>query len=389
MITPVLSGRHFLQIPGPSNIPERVLRAMDRGLIDHRGSQIHGLVDELVTGLRRVFGTESGTIVLWAGSGNGAWEASLVNTLAPGDRALAFGNGLFSSRYGDIARKFGVEVDTVDLRWGEAVTPEVIARSLRAQHTAVLLVHNETSTGVTADVGAIRTAIDATGHDPLLLVDGASAVGSLPTRFDDWRADVVLTGSQKGLMTPPGLAICCVSERALERSRTVSTARHFYDWRPFVEAVKGTGFWPATPPTQLFFGLREALRMLEEEGLDEVYNRHFRLAEGVRRAVAAWDLATVCVDPERSSHTITAVNTDGVSSDEVLRLSEERLNLALGMGLGPYRGRGLRIGHLGSLNELEVLATVGGTELALSMAGHPVELGTGVTAAVRWFRERW
>ena len=388
-MTPVLSGRHFLQIPGPSNIPERVLRAMDRGLIDHRGSQIRGLVAELVSGLRRVFGTESGTIVLWAGSGNGAWEASLVNTLSAGDRALAFGNGLFSTRYGDIARKYGVEVDTVDMRWGEAVTPEVITGSLRAEHAAVLLVHNETSTGVTADVGAIRTAIDATGHDPLLLVDGASAVGSLATRFDEWRADVVLTGSQKGLMTPPGLAICCISDRALARAQSVTTARHFYDWRPFVEAIKGTGFWPATPPTQLFFGLREALRMLDEEGLDEVYDRHFRLAEGVRRAVAAWDLATVCVDPGRASHTVTAVATGGVSSDEVLRLAEEKLNLALGMGLGPYRGQGLRIGHLGSLNELEVLATVAGTELALSMAGHPVEVGAGAAAAAGWFREHW
>lgn len=361
---------------------------MDRGLIDHRGPRIRALVDELVAGLRRVFGTESATIVIWAGSGNGAWEASIVNTLQAGDRALAFGNGLFSSRYGDIARKYGIEVDTVAMRWGEAVTPELIARTLRADHTAVLLVHNETSTGVAVDVAAVRRAIDGTGHDPLLLVDGASAVGSIDTRFDEWRADVVLTGSQKGLMTPPGLAICCISDRALERSQTVATPRHFYDWRPFVEAMKGTAFWPATPPTQLFFGLREALRMLEEEGLDGVYDRHFRLAEGVRRAVAAWDLATVCEDPERASNTITAVATDGVSSDEVLRVSEEQLNLSLGMGLGPYRGRGLRIGHLGSLNELEVLATLGGTELALSVAGHPVELGTGVAAAARWFRER-
>lgn len=360
---------------------------MDRGLIDHRGSQIQALVDEVVEGLRRVFGTRSGTVVLWAGSGNGAWEASLVNTLSPGDRALAFGNGLFSTRYGDIARKYGVTVDTFDMRWGEAVTPELIASSLRADHTAVLLVHNETSTGVTADVAAIRRAIDATGHDPLLLIDGASAVGAIHNRFDEWRADVVLTGSQKGLMTPPGLAICCISERAVERSQSVTTPRHFYDWRPFVDAIRGNGFWPATPPTQHFFGLREALRMLEEEGLDAVYARHSRLATGVRRAVSAWDLAIVCQDPERASDTITAIATDGISSDEVLRVSEERLNLSLGMGLGPYRGRGLRIGHMGSLNELEVLATVGGTELALSLAGHPVELGAGAAAAARWFRE--
>jgi alanine-glyoxylate transaminase / serine-glyoxylate transaminase / serine-pyruvate transaminase len=359
---------------------------MDRGAIDHRGSELRGIVAEMVERLRRVLRAADATVVIWSGSGNGAWEASIVNTLEPGDRALAFSNGLFSTRYGDIARKFGVEVDVAEVRWGDAVSPEVVAGALRPEHRAVLLVHNETSTGVTADVGAIRKAIDSTGHDPLLLIDGASSVGSIDVRFDEWRADVVLTGSQKGLMTPPGLAICCISERAFERSQAVKTPRHFYDWRPFVDALKGTSFWPATPAGNHFFGLREALRMLEEEGLDNVYDRHFRLAEGVRRAVSAWDLTTICTEPQRASNTITAVATNGLDADQVLRISEDRLNLSLGMGIGPWRGRAIRIGHLGSLNELEVIATLGGTELALSMAGHPLTMGSGVTAALEWFR---
>jgi alanine-glyoxylate transaminase/serine-glyoxylate transaminase/serine-pyruvate transaminase len=250
------------------------------------------------------------------------------------------------------------------------------------------VVHNETSTGVTTDLAGIRRAIDAGGRDPLLLVDTVSSLGSIDFRFDEWRVDVALTGSQKGLMLPPGMAFVCVSPRAWERSADVDTPRAFYDWRPVITAME-SGYFPATPPTLGLYGLREALRMLEEEGLDNVYARHARLAEGVRRAVQAWDLALLCVDPDRCSNSLTAVVVEGVDPDELLRLSETRLNLSLGAGLGRVKKSVFRIGHLGALNELEVIATLGGTELALSLAGHPVQLGAGVSAAQMWFREQF
>ncbi|HEY4026408.1 MAG TPA: aminotransferase class V-fold PLP-dependent enzyme [Candidatus Dormibacteraeota bacterium] len=374
-----------MQIPGPTNVPDRVLRAMDRAVIDHRGPELPEVTWEVVANLRRVFGTEEGRIALWAGSGTGAWEATVVNTLDPGDRVLAFNNGIFAEKFAEVARTFGADVDLVEMRWGDAVSPELVSSKLKG-HAAVLLVHNETSTGVTTDVAAIRRAIDASGQDPLLLVDTVSSLGSIDFRFDEWRVDVALTGSQKGLMLPPGMAICCVSPRAFERSKQVTTPRSFYDWGPLLAAMEN-GYFPATPPTLELYGLREALRMLHEEGLDSVYRRHGRLAEGVRRAVAAWDMAFLCRDRERLSNSLTAVVCDTADTDELLRLSEAHLNLALGAGLGRLKGKVFRIGHLGALNELEVLATLGGVELALDMAGERVQLGSGVAAAQQWFQE--
>jgi len=378
------SGRHFLQIPGPTNVPERVLRAMDRPVPDHRGPEMPSLVAEIRAGLRSIFKSEQGEPVIFPGSGTGAWEASLVNTLSPGERVLTFENGHFARLYAEAARQLGMQVDEVKLRWGDAVTQSDIEANLKPEHRAVLIVHNETSTGVTADLAAVRRGIDRTGRDPLLLVDVVSSLGSIDFRMDEWRVDVALTGTQKGLMLPPGGAILCVGPRALEAAEKNRTPRYFYDWRPVIRDMQ-QGFFPYTPATLLLFGLREALRMLLEEGLDNVLERHRHLADGTRAAVRAWRLPLLANDAARASNSLTAVVVDQVDSNKVVKVAAERLNLALGVGLGQLRGRVFRIGHLGSLNELEVLATLAGTELALHYSGQTIELGVGVAAAQRLF----
>lgn len=357
---------------------------MDRPVPDHRGPEMPSLVAEIRAGLRIVFKSEQGEPVIFPGSGTGAWEASLVNTLSPGERVLSFENGHFARLYADAARQLGFAVDETKLRWGDAVTQADIESNLKAEHRAVLIVHNETSTGVTTDLAAVRRGIDRTGHDPLLLVDVVSALGSIDFRMDEWRVDVALTGTQKGLMLPPGGAILCVGPRALEAAAKNRTPRYFYDWRPVIRDMQ-QGFFPYTPATLLLFGLREALRMLLEEGLDNVLARHARLAQATREAVRAWGLLLLASDPARASNSLSAVVVDQVDSNKVVKVAAERLNLALGVGLGQLRGRVFRIGHLGSLNELEVLATVAGTELALLYSGQQIELGVGVAAAQRFF----
>jgi alanine-glyoxylate transaminase/serine-glyoxylate transaminase/serine-pyruvate transaminase len=381
-----MPGRHFLQIPGPTNVPERVLRAMDRPVPDHRGPEMPELVAEIREGLRRVFKTESGEPVLFPGSGTGAWEAAIVNTLSPGERVLSFQNGHFARLWADVARKLGMRVDEVELRWGDPVTEADVERNLVAEHRAVLVVHNETSTGVTTDIGAVRRAIDGAGHEPLLLVDTVSSLASIDFRMDEWRVDVALTGTQKGLMLPPGTAILCVGPRALEASERSTTPRYFYDWQPVLRDMR-SGFFPYTPATLLLFGLREALRMLFEEGLENVFARHHRLAEATRRGVAAWDRPLLARDEGCYSNSLSAIVSEDVDSDQVVKVAANRLNLALGVGLGKLKGRVFRIGHLGSLNELEVLATLAGTELALTYAGSRVELGSGVAAAQRYLAD--
>jgi alanine-glyoxylate transaminase / serine-glyoxylate transaminase / serine-pyruvate transaminase len=386
-----MPGRPFLQIPGPTNVPERILRAMDRAVIDHRGPEFAALTQEILPKLRAVFGTREGATILYPSSGTGAWEASLVNVLSPGERVLAFNHGHFSALFAGTARTLGYVVDEVPLPWGEALPPEEVEARLRADrgerpYAAVLAVHNETSTGVTSDIGAIREAIDRAGHGALLIVDTVSSLASIPFRFDEWRVDVALTGSQKGLMLPPGLGIVCAGPRAIERAQSGGAPRNFFDWRPILRD-NAAGFFPYTPATLLLFGLREALTMLvDEEGLEGVYARHHALAEGVRAAVAAWGLANLCADPARYSDTLTAVvMPDGIDSDAVIRRARERFGLALGVGLGRIKGRVLRIGHLGALNELEVLATLGGVELALVECGVPLRLGSGVAACQNVF----
>ena len=388
-----MPGRHFLQIPGPTNIPDRVVRAMERGLINHRGDDFPPLLDELKRGLRAVFGTERGEIVLAPGSGAGAMESSLVNTLNPGGRVLCFANGFFGQLYAELAGQLGASPEEVAIPWGEAVTGEIVYERLAADRDhvvqAVTVVHNETSTGVTSDLAAIRAAIDAAGHPALLVVDTISGLGSMEFRFDEWGVDVAVCGSQKGLMLPPGVAIACIGERAIARCREVTTWRSAFDWRPVLDMAEA-GILPTTPPTSLLFGLQEALRMLQEEGLPEVYARHARLAAGVRAAVGAWDLTTVCADPARASSSVTAVRLpDGIDGEEALRLARRHLDLELASAIGPLHGRAIRIGHLGSLNELEVLATIGGTEVALAMAGCDLPLGAGLTACQRTLAARW
>jgi alanine-glyoxylate transaminase/serine-glyoxylate transaminase/serine-pyruvate transaminase len=274
-------------------------------------------------------------------------------------------------------------VDEVEVRWGDPVPSQLIGERLTADHRAVLVVHNETSTAVTSDIAAIRRAIDGTGHDPLLLVDTVSSLASIDFRFDAWRVDVALTGSQKGLMLPPGAAILCVSERAQAAADASTTPRYFYDWRPVIKEMRG-GYFPYTPATLLLFGLREALRMLFEEGLENVFARHARLAAAVRAAVGEWDLPLLCEEPAALSNSLTAVVTEPVDSERVVAVAAERYNLALGVGLGKLKGSIVRIGHLGSLNELEVIATVAGSELALLAAGARVSVGGGVAAAQRY-----
>ena len=388
------SGRPFLQIPGPTNVPDRILRAMDRPVIDHRAPAFAELTRAILPPLRQVFGTREGAVVLYPSSGTGAWEASLVNVLAPGERVLAFNHGHFSELFSRTARNLGYEVDEVPLRWGQEVPPAEIEARLRADrgdrpYAAVLVVHNETSTGVTSDIGAIRAAIDAAGHGALLIVDAVSSLASIEFRFDEWRVDVALTGSQKGLMLPPGMAIVCAGSRALARGERGGSPRNFFDWRPIIRDNEA-GFFPYTPATLLLYGLREALVMLvEEEGLPQVYARHRFLADGVRAAVAAWGLDNLCENPACVSQTLTAVTMpQGIDSDATIRTARERFGLALGVGLGRIKGRVLRIGHLGALNELEVLGTLGGVEMVLLKSGVTLELGSGVAAAQRAFVRR-
>jgi alanine-glyoxylate transaminase/serine-glyoxylate transaminase/serine-pyruvate transaminase len=386
-----MTGRAFLQIPGPTNIPDRVLRAMDRPVIDHRGPEFAALTETVRLGLRQVFGTRDGVPMLYPGSGTGAIEAALVNTLSPGERVLVYNYGVFSGSLAMIARKFGFEVDEVVLGYGKTLPPEQLEQRLRADsptnpYRAVLVVHNETSTGVTVDVAGIRKAMDAAGHDALLMVDTVSSLASIEFLMDEWRVDIAVCGSQKGLMLPPGLGILCASQRAVAISQRGGSPRHFWDWAPIMRENR-IGLFPYTPATLMLFGLREALTMLvDEEGLDAVYARHARLASAVRAAVKAWGLPIVCEDSSCYSNTITSVRVpEGVDSNELTTHARERYSLSLGGGIGELNGTAFRIGHLGALNELEVMATIGGTELAFADLGIDVQPGSGLLACQRAF----
>ena len=364
-----MSGRPFLQIPGPTLVPERVVRAMSQPIIDHRGPTFEALVRDCLEGLKTVFQTERGHIVLYPGSGTGAWEATIVNTLSPGDRVLACVNGHFSMGFARTASAFGVDCDRLDLPYGAGVPAAAVEERLRADAAheirAVLVVHNETSTGVTSDIAAIRRALDQARHPALLLVDTVSSLASIDFRLDDWGVDVALTGPQKGLMLPPGMAILAVSERAVRASEKAKCPRSFWDWQPVIERNR-RGQYPYTPATSLLFGLRESLAMIAEEGLANVFARHARLAEACRRAVRAWPLELLCRNPAEYSNTLTAVvMPPGKDSDELVQLAYRRLVLSLGIGLGDVKGKVFRIGHLGSLNEMDLLGGLAGTEMML------------------------
>jgi alanine-glyoxylate transaminase / serine-glyoxylate transaminase / serine-pyruvate transaminase len=366
------SGRHFLQIPGPTNVPDRVLRAIDAPTIDHRGPDFAKLGLEVLDGLRHVFRT-SGPVVVYPSSGTGAWEAALVNTLSPGDRVLAFETGHFATLWRAMAERLGLSVKWVEGDWRHGVDPVAVRAELSDDIAAVMVVHNETSTGVTSDIPAIREAMD--GHDALLLVDVISSLGSVDYRHEEWRVDVTVGGSQKGLMLPAGLGFNAISPRALEASSRARLPRSYWDWAPIVEANE-SGFWPYTSATNLLYGLREALAMLREEGLEAVFARHARHAAATRAAVEAWGLEVLALDPREQSPVLTGVvMPDGVDADEVRGVILERFDMSLGAGLGKLKGRIFRIGHLGDFNDLMLAGTLCGVEMGLRLAGVPIEPG--------------
>jgi alanine-glyoxylate transaminase/serine-glyoxylate transaminase/serine-pyruvate transaminase len=377
-------GRHFLQIPGPTNTPDRVLRAMAAPTIDHRGPEFAELGREVLAGLKTVFQTRQ-PVVIYPASGSGAWEASLVNTLSPGDTVLAFDIGEFAKNWAEVARRLGLVVDLVPGTWRRGVDPDEVGERLERDRDrrikALLVVHNETSTGVTSRLPAIRRAIDQARHPALLLVDAVSSLGSIDLRHDEWGLDVTLAGSQKGLMLPPGLSFNAISAKALAASKDARLPRSYWAWDAML-AANANGFFPTTPSTNLLFGLREALRMINEEGLAACLARHRRLAEAARAAVRAWNLEILCEREDELSPVVTTViMPDGHDADRFRSIALEQFNLALGAGLGRLKGRTFRIGHLGDFNEVMLIGTLGGVELGLEAAGVPFRPG-GVTAAL-------
>jgi alanine-glyoxylate transaminase/serine-glyoxylate transaminase/serine-pyruvate transaminase len=383
------SGRHFLQIPGPTNVPDRILRAMDMPTIDHRGPDFARLHLQVLEGLKPVWGTEQ-PVVIYPSSGTGAWEAALVNTLSPGDRVLAFETGHFATLWRDMAQRLGLRVEWVPGNWRRGASPEAAEEILRGDEghaiRAVLVVHNETSTGVTSRVADIRAAMDAAGHPALLLVDTISSQGSIEFRHDEWGVDVTVGCSQKGLMLPPGLGFNVVSEKALAASAGARLPKSYWEWGPILEANRA-GYTSYTPATNLLYALREAIAMLEEEGLPQVFARHQRHAEATRRAVRAWGLEILCEDPREYSGALTAVLLpEGRDADELRRVILDRFDMSLGAGLGKLRGRVFRIGHLGDFNDLMLAGTLCGVEMGLGLAGLPFERG-GVAAALEYLEE--
>jgi alanine-glyoxylate transaminase/serine-glyoxylate transaminase/serine-pyruvate transaminase len=379
------SGRHFLQIPGPTNVPERVLRAIDSATIDHRGPGFAQLGLGVIDGLKRVFKTKS-DVVIYPASGTGAWEAALVNTLSPGDRVLMFETGHFAALWQRMAAELGLMAEFVPGDWRHGVDPDLVESKLREdrQHQikAVCVIHNETSTGVTSRIGEIRAAIDRAGHPALFLVDTISSLASIDYRHDEWGVDVTVGGSQKGLMLPPGLSFNAVSAKAREAAKQARLPKVYWRWEDMIRANQ-SGFFPYTPATNLLYGLREALKMLlEEEGLEKVFARHARLAEAARRAVRAWGLEILCRNESEYSNTLTAVLLpDGHNADKLRGTILERFDMSLGTGLGKVQGKVFRIGHLGDFNELMLAGTLCGVEMGLAAAAVPFNKG-GVQAAL-------
>ncbi|WP_427306769.1 pyridoxal-phosphate-dependent aminotransferase family protein [Cupriavidus sp. H39] len=382
------AGRHFLQIPGPSPVPDRILRAISYPTIDHRGPEFGALGLKVLDGIKKIFKTAH-PVVIYPASGTGAWEAALSNTLSPGDTVLMFETGHFATLWKKMAESLGVQPEFLGLPgvegWRHGVRADMIEARLRADagHAikAVCVVHNETSTGVTSDIAAVRRAIDAAGHPALLLVDTISGLASADYRHDEWGVDVTVSGSQKGLMLPPGISFNAVSPKAIEASRSARLPRSFWGWHEIIE-MNRTGYWPYTPSTNLLYGLSEALDMILEEGLDNVFARHQRLAEACRRAVKAWGLEIQCADPAVYSPVLTGVMMpEGVDADVVRRHIYERFNMSLGAGLGKVKGRMFRIGHLGDCNDLTLMATLAGCEMGLKIAGVPVA-ASGTVAAM-------
>jgi alanine-glyoxylate transaminase/serine-glyoxylate transaminase/serine-pyruvate transaminase len=378
------AGRHYLQIPGPTNVPDQVLRALARPTIDHRGPEFSRLTAEVLAGLQRVLHT-AGPVVMYPSSGTGAWEAALVNTLSPGDPILMFETGHFATLWKGLAERLGLVVEFVPGDWRRGVDPAAVEARLSADRgrtiKAVCVVHNETSTGVTSRIPEIRKAMHRADHPALLLVDTISSLGSIEYRHDAWGVDVTIGCSQKGLMLPPGLGLNAISDKAAAAAKTARCPRAYWDWAPMIKDNRA-GFFPYTPATNLLFGLREAIGLLEAEGLPRVFLRHRRHAEATRRAVQAWGLEIVCAHPAEYSPVLTAVSLpEGHDADAVRTVILDRFNMSLGTGLGKLKGKVFRIGHLGDLNDLTLAGTLCGVEMGLTLAGVPCKKG-GVAAAL-------
>ena len=382
------AGRHFLQIPGPSPVPDRILRAISYPTIDHRGPEFGELGLKILAGIKKIFKTQH-PVVIYPASGTGAWEAALANTLSPGDAVLMYETGHFATLWKKMAEGLGLKTEFLGLPgiegWRRGVDAQRIEERLRADTQrsikAVCVVHNETSTGVTSNIAAVRQAIDAAGHPALLLVDTISGLASADYRHDEWGVDVTVSGSQKGLMLPPGISFNALSPKAIEASKTARLPRSFWGWTEIVEMNK-SGYWPYTPNTNLLYGLSEALDMILEEGLDNVFERHERLAEACRSAVRAWGLEVQCIDPAVYSPVLTGVMTpEGIDADAVRKTIYEHFDMSLGTGLGKLKGRMFRIGHLGDCNDLTLMATLAGVEMGLKLAGVPLA-ASGLPAAM-------
>ncbi|MDE3011396.1 MAG: aminotransferase class V-fold PLP-dependent enzyme [Pseudomonadota bacterium] len=386
-----MAGRNFLFVPGPTNVPDRVLRAMVVPQEDHRSPKFPELALACIQGLKRIFKTETGTPILFPSSGTGCWEAALTNTLNPGDTVLASTFGQFSFLWADMCRRLGFDTQVLDLEWGEGAVPERYHAALEADREhrikAVLVCQNETATGVSSDVAAIRRVLDSLGHPALLFVDAVSALASIDFRMDEWKVDVCVSGSQKGLMLPAGLGVTCVSPKALDAARTAKSPRCYFDYNDMVKN-NATGYFPYTPSIPMLYGLREAIAMLEEEGLEQVFHRHAYLAGGVRAAVfEGWKLRLCARDPRWYSDTVSAIMVpEGFDAAKVIARAYSRYNTSLGAGLSKVAGKVFRIGHLGDSNEVMMLAAVAAAEVAMLDCGIPVTPGSGTAAAGSYYR---
>jgi alanine-glyoxylate transaminase / serine-glyoxylate transaminase / serine-pyruvate transaminase len=386
---PHTAGRHFLQIPGPSNVPDRILRAIDRPTIDHRGPEFQQLGYDVLAGMQRVFKTK-GHVVIYPASGTGAWEAALVNTMSAGDKVLMYETGQFATLWQKLAQRLGLQPEFIGGDWRRGVDAAAVEAKLTEDKShsikAVCVVHNETSTGATSKIAEVRKAIDRVKHPALLMVDTISGLGSIDYRHDEWGVDVTIAGSQKGLMLPPGLSFNAVSEKALAASKNAKLPRSYWSWDEMIGPNK-TGFFPYTPSTNLLYGLREAVAMLEEEGLDNVFKRHDRHAEATRRAVQTWGLEILCQNETEHSSILTAVLMPAGHSEVAFRkVVLDNFNMSLGSGLGKIADKVFRIGHLGDFNDLTLLGTLGGVEMGLELAGVPHRKG-GVQAAIDYLAQ--
>jgi alanine-glyoxylate transaminase/serine-glyoxylate transaminase/serine-pyruvate transaminase len=381
---PRIPGRHFLQIPGPAPVPDRILRAMDKAVVDHRGPEFQQLGLKVLSGIKTIFKTKS-HVFLYPASGTGAWEAALVNVFSPGDKILMFETGHFATLWKSMAAKLGLDPEFIASDWRSAADPAAIEARLKEDKTheikAVCVVHNETSTGVTSNIADIRKAIDAARHPALFLVDSVSGLASIDYRMDEWGVDVTVTGSQKGLMLPPGIGLTGVSEKALKASKESKSLKSFFAWEDMIAPNKN-GFFPYTPATNLLWGLAEAIDMLHEEGLDRVFARHIRHGESVRRAVRTWGLEILCKDPKAYSPVLTAIlMPQGFDADEFRKVALEHFDISLGAGLSKIAGKVFRIGHLGDTNDLTIIGALSGVEMSLGIMGVPHKKG-GVQAAM-------